>query len=36
LTFLAGGPGTPKLLAGSDDVFAPAAPTVVANSGDDV
>ena len=36
VTFLAGGTGTPKLLAGADDVFAPAETTVVANTGDDV
>ncbi|WP_276272269.1 2-phospho-L-lactate transferase [Haloarcula litorea] len=36
VTFLAGGTGTPKLLAGADDVFAPAESTVVANTGDDV
>jgi LPPG:FO 2-phospho-L-lactate transferase len=35
VTFLAGGTGTPKLLAGADEVFAPDAP-VVANTGDDV
>ncbi|MFC6864948.1 2-phospho-L-lactate transferase [Halomicroarcula sp. GCM10025817] len=36
VTFLAGGTGTPKLLAGADDVFPPAETTVVANTGDDV
>ncbi|WP_254830797.1 2-phospho-L-lactate transferase [Haloglomus salinum] len=36
VTFLAGGTGTPKLLAGADAVFDPAATTVVANTGDDV
>ncbi|WP_254278870.1 2-phospho-L-lactate transferase [Haloarcula marina] len=36
VTFLAGGTGTPKLLAGADDVFDLAATTVVANTGDDV
>ena len=36
VTFLSGGTGTPKLLAGADDVFDPAATTVVANTGDDV
>jgi LPPG:FO 2-phospho-L-lactate transferase len=36
VTFLAGGTGTPKLLAGADDVFSPAATTVVANTGDDI
>ncbi|MBV0922616.1 2-phospho-L-lactate transferase [Halomicroarcula limicola] len=36
VTFLAGGTGTPKLLAGADDVFAPETSTVVANTGDDV
>jgi len=36
VTFLSGGTGTPKLLAGADDVFAPAETTVVANTGDDV
>ncbi|RLN01576.1 2-phospho-L-lactate transferase [Haloarcula sp. Atlit-7R] len=36
VTFLAGGTGTPKLLAGADDVFAAAATTVVANTGDDI
>lgn len=34
--FLAGGTGTPKLLAGADEVFPPAETTVVANTGDDV
>jgi len=36
VTFLAGGTGTPKLLAGADDVFSAAATTVVANTGDDI
>jgi len=36
VTFLAGGTGTPKLLAGSESVFPPADVTVVANTGDDV
>jgi len=35
-TFLAGGTGTPKLLAGAEDVFPPAETTVVGNTGDDV
>jgi len=35
-TFLSGGTGTPKLLAGADAVFPPAGTTVVANTGDDV
>jgi LPPG:FO 2-phospho-L-lactate transferase len=35
-TFLSGGTGTPKLLAGADGVFDPAATTVVGNTGDDV
>jgi LPPG:FO 2-phospho-L-lactate transferase len=35
-TFLAGGTGTPKLLAGADDVFPPAETAVVCNTGDDV
>lgn len=35
VTFLAGGTGTPKLLAG-EDVFPEASTTVVANTGDDV
>ena len=35
-TFLAGGTGTPKLLAGGREVFDPADTTVVANTGDDV
>ncbi len=35
-TFLAGGTGTPKLLAGADPVFPPAETTVVGNTGDDV
>jgi len=35
-TFLSGGTGTPKLLAGADAVFDPAETTVVANTGDDV
>ena len=36
VTFLAGGTGTPKLLDGAADVFAPESTTVVANTGDDV
>jgi LPPG:FO 2-phospho-L-lactate transferase len=36
VTFLSGGTGTPKLLAGSEAVFPPAEATVVANTGDDV
>ena len=36
VTFLAGGTGTPKLLAGSESVFPPADVTVVGNTGDDV
>jgi len=35
-TFLAGGTGTPKLLAGAAPVFPPAETTVVGNTGDDV
>jgi LPPG:FO 2-phospho-L-lactate transferase len=35
-TFLAGGTGTPKLLAGGSAVFDPAETTVVGNTGDDV
>ena len=35
-TFLAGGTGTPKLLAGADAVFPPEETTVVGNTGDDV
>ncbi|MFC3477017.1 2-phospho-L-lactate transferase [Halobacterium litoreum] len=35
-TFLAGGTGTPKLLAGGREVFDPADTTVVGNTGDDV
>ncbi|MCF2165253.1 MULTISPECIES: 2-phospho-L-lactate transferase [Halobacterium] len=35
-TFLAGGTGTPKLLAGARRVFDPAETTVVGNTGDDV
>jgi LPPG:FO 2-phospho-L-lactate transferase len=35
-TFLSGGTGTPKLLAGADDIFPPGETTVVANTGDDV
>ncbi|GGL24818.1 2-phospho-L-lactate transferase [Halarchaeum grantii] len=35
-TFLSGGTGTPKLLAGAADVFDPADTTVVGNTGDDV
>jgi LPPG:FO 2-phospho-L-lactate transferase len=36
VTFLSGGTGTPKLLAGADAVFDPGETTVVANTGDDV
>src|SRR6056297_3994607 len=36
VTFLAGGTGTPKLLSGAGDVFAPERTTVVANTGDDI
>ncbi|MFB6131836.1 MAG: 2-phospho-L-lactate transferase [Halanaeroarchaeum sp.] len=36
VTFLAGGTGTPKLLAGADDHLDPESITVVANTGDDV
>ncbi|MFB6302721.1 MAG: 2-phospho-L-lactate transferase [Haloferacaceae archaeon] len=36
VTFLAGGTGTPKLLAGADGVFPPDRTAVVANTGDDV
>jgi len=36
VTFLAGGTGTPKLLAGSEQVFPPSSVTVVGNTGDDV
>jgi LPPG:FO 2-phospho-L-lactate transferase len=36
VTFLSGGTGTPKLLAGADPVFPPAETTVVGNTGDDV
>lgn len=36
VTFLAGGTGTPKLLAGAGDVFPPEGTTVVANTGDDI
>ncbi|WP_254535109.1 2-phospho-L-lactate transferase [Halomarina litorea] len=35
-TFLAGGTGTPKLLAGASEVFPPTGTTVVGNTGDDV
>jgi LPPG:FO 2-phospho-L-lactate transferase len=35
-TFLAGGTGTPKLLAGGREVFDPESITVVGNTGDDV
>ncbi|GGN15038.1 2-phospho-L-lactate transferase CofD family protein [Halarchaeum nitratireducens] len=35
-TFLSGGTGTPKLLAGAAEIFDPAETTVVANTGDDV
>jgi LPPG:FO 2-phospho-L-lactate transferase len=36
VTFLSGGTGTPKLLAGAGPVFDPGETTVVANTGDDV
>jgi len=36
VTFLSGGTGTPKLLAGAGDVFPRSETTVVANTGDDV
>jgi LPPG:FO 2-phospho-L-lactate transferase len=36
VTFLSGGTGTPKLLAGAASVFEPRETTVVANTGDDV
>jgi len=36
VTFLSGGTGTPKLLAGADPVFPPEETTVVANTGDDI
>jgi LPPG:FO 2-phospho-L-lactate transferase len=36
VTFLSGGTGTPKLLAGAQSVFDPAATTVVCNTGDDI
>ncbi|USZ67796.1 2-phospho-L-lactate transferase [Halorussus salilacus] len=36
VTFLSGGTGTPKLLAGAQSVFDPAETTVVGNTGDDV
>jgi LPPG:FO 2-phospho-L-lactate transferase len=36
VTFLSGGTGTPKLLAGADTVFDPGETTVVANTGDDI
>ncbi len=36
VTFLSGGTGTPKLLAGADEVFPPEETAVVANTGDDV
>jgi LPPG:FO 2-phospho-L-lactate transferase len=36
VTFLSGGTGTPKLLAGAGEVFPPAETTVVGNTGDDV
>jgi LPPG:FO 2-phospho-L-lactate transferase len=35
-TFLAGGTGTPKLLAGAEEAFPPAETPVVGNTGDDV
>lgn len=36
VTFLSGGTGTPKLLAGAGDIFDPEETTVVANTGDDI
>ncbi len=36
VTFLSGGTGTPKLLAGATAAFPPAETTVVANTGDDI
>ncbi len=36
VTFLSGGTGTPKLLAGAEPVFPASATTVVGNTGDDV
>lgn len=36
VTFISGGTGTPKLLAGADSVFPPAETTVVGNTGDDI
>lgn len=36
VTFLAGGTGTPKLLAGAESVFPPEKSTVIANTGDDI
>jgi LPPG:FO 2-phospho-L-lactate transferase len=36
VTFLSGGTGTPKLLAGAGEIFEPADLTVVGNTGDDV
>jgi LPPG:FO 2-phospho-L-lactate transferase len=36
VTFLSGGTGTPKLLAGAESVFGTRETTVVANTGDDV
>jgi LPPG:FO 2-phospho-L-lactate transferase len=36
VTFLSGGTGTPKLLAGAGDVFPRSSTSVVANTGDDV
>ncbi|WP_340101680.1 2-phospho-L-lactate transferase [Salinibaculum salinum] len=36
VTFLSGGTGTPKLVAGADAVFPPEETTVVANTGDDI
>jgi LPPG:FO 2-phospho-L-lactate transferase len=36
VTFLSGGTGTPKLLAGGDTVFDRSATTVVGNTGDDI
>lgn len=35
-TFLSGGTGTPKLLAGSESVFPPSETVVIGNTGDDI
>ncbi len=36
VTFLSGGTGTPKLLSGANDVFAPEETAVIANTGEDI